>query len=56
MTKNKSKLRASPIVLAIMVGQIGPVRYYVKFAEPVGYFASMVLCILVGYDLKIVCY
>ena len=35
---------------------MGPVRHYVKFAEPVRHFASMVLAILVGYNLKIVCY
>ena len=35
---------------------MGHVRYYVKFAEPVTHFASMVLDILVGYNLKIVCY
>ena len=29
---------------------------YIKFAEPVRHFASMVQPILVGYNLKIICY
>ena len=49
-------VRASPTGLAIIVGKIGPVRYYVKFAEPVKYCTSMVLAILVAYNLKIECY
>ena len=35
---------------------LGIVRHYVKFAESVRYFASMVLAILIGYNLKTVCY
>ena len=50
-------VRASPTAaLVIIFGYMEPVKYYVKFVEPVRHFASMVLAILVGYNLKIVCY
>ena len=42
--------------LAIIVGQIRSVRHYVKFAESVRHIVSMVFAILVGYNLKIICY
>ena len=44
------------MALVIIVGQIGSLRHYVKFAEPVRHCASIVLAILVDYNLKIVCY
>ena len=60
MNKFKTMLyvnvRASPTTLAIIVGYMEPLRRYIKFVEAVRHFASMVLAILVGYNLKIVCY
>ena len=31
-----------------------PVKHYVKFAEPARHFGSMVLAILIAYNLRIV--
>ena len=47
-------MKVFPIGLTMIVCQIGFVRHYVKFVEPVKYCASMVLTIMVGYNLKIV--
>ena len=44
------------MALAITVGLIRPVRHYVNFAELVRHCASMVLALLVSYNLKIACY
>ena len=41
---------------AIMVGEIGPIRHYVKFVEPVSHFVSMIMAIFIDYILNIACY